>query len=57
MKNIIGKFLCWIGIHKLDENDWTDIWEEDGYSGKVCTGQKNWCKRCGEYITRKEQKF
>jgi hypothetical protein len=54
MKNIIGKFLCWIGIHELDKNDWTDIWEEDGYSGKVYMGQKNWCKRCGKYKTRKE---
>ena len=54
---LIGKFLCWIGIHKLDEKDWTDIWEEDGYSGEVYTGQKNWCKRCGKYMTRKEQKF
>ena len=57
MKNIIGNFLCCLGIHKLDENDWTHIWEEDGYSGKVSTGQKNRCKRCGKYITRKEQKF
>ena len=23
MKNIIGKILCWIGIHKLDEDEWS----------------------------------
>ena len=55
MKNIIGKILCWVGVHKLDENDWTDIWEEDGYSGEVCIGQKNWCKRCGKYSTKYEK--
>ena len=54
MKNTIVKFLCWLGIHKLDENKWIDNWEEDGY-GEIFTGQNNWCERCGKYITRKEK--
>lgn len=24
MKNIIGKILCWLGIHKIDEDEWHD---------------------------------
>ena len=50
MKN---KFLCWLGIHKINDNDWEDIWEEDGYSGEICVGEKNFCVRCGKIITRK----
>jgi hypothetical protein len=52
---LIGKFLCWIWIHKLDKKDLTDILEEDGYSGKVCPKYKdlkNYCKRCGKYTKR-----
>ena len=49
MKNIIGNFLCWLGIHKLDEDEWHDSYgwgEEYLYS-------TNYCKRCNEMIQQK----
>lgn len=51
MKKALHKFLCKIGIHKVEEEDWTDSfgWNEE----YLC--QTNWCNRCGEMIIRDEQ--
>ena len=49
MKNIIGKFLCWIGIHKLDEDEWRDSygWREEYLHST------NYCVICNKMIQRK----
>lgn len=48
----IGKILCWVGIHKVKEEDWIDMWCSDDYSGKEFYGEKNLCTRCGKRILR-----
>lgn len=49
MKIIIGKFLCWLGIHKLDEDEWHDAygWNEEYLHSN------NFCKRCNKMIQRR----
>jgi hypothetical protein len=54
MKKILEKILCrWFGIHKVNEDEWTDSF---GW-GEKYLGQTNWCSRCGEMIKRDEQNF
>ena len=49
MKNIIGKILCWVGIHKLDEDEW-----QDSYSwGEEYLHSTNCCVRCNKMVQRK----
>ncbi len=49
MKNIIGKFLCCIGIHKLDEEEWHNNygWGEEYLHSTNC------CVRCNKMVQRK----
>jgi hypothetical protein len=43
------KLLCWLGSHKINEDEWRD---QFGW-GEKYLGQTNWCYRCGKLITRK----
>ena len=49
MKIIIGKFLCWLGTHELDEDEWHDAygWNEEYLHSN------NFCKRCNKMIQRR----
>ena len=44
---IICKFLCWLGIHQIDEDEWGDREDDDGDLFLV-----NYCKRCGKVIEK-----
>jgi len=47
MKNNIIKFLCCIGIHKLEKDEWTEtVIEYD--NGESYWTNVNYCKRCGQ---------
>ena len=43
------KILCWLGFHKVNEEDWS---ESFGWSEEYL-GDRNWCEVCGKMIIRK----
>lgn len=44
---ILGKLLCWLGIHTIDEKRWSEkeIWGEDVF-------ETNLCLRCNQLTIR-----
>lgn len=49
MKTIINRFLCWIGHHELDDEEWQDSY---GWSEQYLHST-NFCKHCNKMIQRK----
>ena len=49
IKKLIGKVLCFFGIHKYDKYDWGDHY---GW-GEVYLFSTNFCKRCDKIINKK----
>ena len=52
MRKIFGKFLCFIGFHVVNEDDWAEVWEDDDINHEFYDGQSNFCNRCNKQIFR-----
>lgn len=49
IKYLYLRFLCYIGLHKFDEEEWM---ETEDWDGRLY--ERNYCVRCGEV---KEKKY